>query len=349
MMEGDFEWLTTSAILIPHILSILHKEFSSLSSESSFEVTLVDLGVGTSTLAVQLREAILKRYSHIKSNNVKVVLVDNNEGATRRLERRYSADNDFVKVVTSDLCSTHASSWATSYLSMPSPYSQALVVALDKSTLDFLISSSASHAGGFLHSIANYIRPSLYICVSFHSPSFLLKVLQSVFTITSTSYVPRSSNHLRASEALQLSESPTWNKEGTFQPDACYRNAVSVYLCKDIMSEEAAKQLSKNHLEKRLGEVVEQYFTQVAPMLTELKYHSLKESWGDPSTLKALQQAFYLMFPDESLREVYSCDDFREDYASWRMSKAERCCNQHKGQRDLICFDEAIAFLSEMQ
>ena len=180
-------------------------------------------------------------------------------------------------------------------------------------------------------------------------PSFLLKVLQSVFTITSTSYVPRSSNHLRASEALQLSESPTWNKEGTFQPDACYRNAVSVYLCKDIMSEEAAKQLSKNHLEKRLGEVVEQYFTQVAPMLTELKYHSLKESWGDPSTLKALQQAFYLMFPDESLREVYSCDDFREDYASWRMSKAETCCNQHKGQRDLICFDEAIAFLSEMQ
>jgi hypothetical protein len=245
---------------------------------------------------------------------------------------------------------------------------------LDKTTLDFLLASpetggsspppsaddDASEmiyslpyaaAAGWLHNILQCLTPDngLYLCCSFHSPSFILPILGAVFDEerirwTVVSRIGGGETGGGGRWRVGLPEAATNEYSSGGEDDVVYCFACS--------SSPLPTVTTKSVEEIRIGleAFTDEYYTTTASMVTEERSAALAVQWGEKGSAKPLNSVYDLLFLGAE-KDVYQLEDFLED--------VEDFCVKQRGDGEeesgaaatptTMTIEEALNFLAIMQ
>ncbi|GMI30043.1 hypothetical protein TeGR_g10443 [Tetraparma gracilis] len=272
---------------------------------------LLDLGCGTSSLLSDL----------LPPTPLRLILVDSSPAALSH-PRRGSP-----RTLRIDLSLPHPP--LPSLLSPPLPPAS---VAVDKSTLDFLLADvPPAGVAAYLSNVSRSLAPGGALHVtSFHGPGLLRPILEPVFGDVVAVVVPRDDAAPPPSPDPPPSppSAPSFWSSGSPSPSPSYRSSVHAYVCRLPLPPPPT-------LASLIAVALDSHYRRAAPLLTPGRRAELRALLPPPGLPPAA--AYPLLF-DASVREVYALEDFLEDAGEmWGAGKAR------------IDGEEAAKFLEEMQ
>ena len=360
---GCFEWLTDSSVVVPEILDHLldslsntdanrinntlcrsREDSSHWSLKEIRRLLLIDLGCGTSSLSFDVASDLVMMRRGLRDD-----LRDEENGLEIRILRIDLPDAQHDSKHDDDIQSGSKNITTTFHgcdLTIRAPeehiipsalleYRKAkqITVTLDKSTLDFLLSSKGS--AEYLQNLSCSIKADLAYFLSFHPPIFMKPVLEAIYGDVMSKNLPRCSADATGTASIAAADTAAtaWDADGSFRPSSVYQKSVWLYSCSSPLPPDPSR------VGEALQRTLDVYFKEVEPMLTTGAERRLRDLWGLgrglegeswtnnatcskraltlPNYYRRPTEAYRLMFPDESLRECYSLEDFKGEWEAW--------------------------------
>ncbi|GMH47937.1 hypothetical protein TrRE_jg10666 [Triparma retinervis] len=135
-------------------------------------------------------------------------------------------------------------------------------------------------------------------------------VLEAIYGDVMSKNLPRCSADATGTASIAAADTAAtaWDADGSFRPSSVYQKSVWLYSCSSPLPPDPSR------VGEALQRTLDVYFKEVEPMLTTGAERRLRDLWG---LGRGLEEAYRLMFPDESLRECYSLEDFKGEWEAW--------------------------------
>ncbi|GMI45364.1 hypothetical protein TrCOL_g4371 [Triparma columacea] len=183
----------------------------------------------------------------------------------------------------------------------------------------------------YLQNLSCSIKADFGYFISFHPPVLILPILSSIYKQVSSKTLPRSAVASATEiKPVDPSSSTAWDSSGLFRPSSVYQRSVFLYSCSRPLPPYPTR------VEEAVRTAMDGYFREVEPMLTTEAERRLREGWGGGG--RGIEEAYRLLFPDDSLRGCYSFEDFKSEWSAWGGE-----------QGGTVEVEEGIRFLRENQ
>ena len=349
---GGFEWLADPRVLVPLLKPLV----------VDLPTTIVDLGCGASHLGIELRAAL----SDSRRRSVAVLNVDVNRD---HVDKEYSEGcaDELVKGSFADLMKEKELSRVLQEQRhhdtvLENESGQMSLLLLDKSTLDCMLASPVmdgdrvvadsrpyTAAAQFLLNVRDGFHAQqqvVYVCISYHDPTFLLPLLTFLFSdidVQSVDRVESSGKDANRKETVvQESAGRSWERKNVYMYTArSLRKKPSSGVTGDDGADPFLESL-RLHITMHL----DAYFSNNEPLVDAGREKELRAAWGGARL--SIPDAYALLF-EEDVKSIYEVDDFRADLMDFAQSSGGTLDRNGGGEAQTLSVDEALAFVADRQ